>query len=279
MNRTKTYLLSLFSLALLTVQAQTIKVNSVQEIETDIPVYYPVIFDNGSKLLVTNFNYTGLSMINLETGEKSILSTAEGAGYNARLSANKKEIVYRENSLKNNRRFTAYKTVSLDGKSKRTLSSAKRTFDPKVIAEEKTYAVSEDLKIALYHNGVKTVLAPNGENYRYIWPSVSPDGKKILYTVSGVGTFICDLDGKNIVSLGILRAPKWVNDNWAVGMNNSTVNYITKSSLVMAKADGSYHQTITTPDIVAMYPSAEGNKIAFSTDTGSIYIMDISINE
>lgn len=279
MNSPKIYLFTILVSITSIIQAQTVKVTHLQEIKTDTPAYYPILFDNGHKLLITNFNYKGLSMIDLHSGEESVLSTAEGAGYNIHISTDKSRIIFREYSIKNNRRFTAIQSVAIDGSSKQMLAPAQRTFNPRTLMTNDCFAISENLQIALYQNGEKTLLTPNGDDKQYIWPSVSPDGKKILYTVSGIGSFICDLNGKNPVSLGILRAPKWFNNQWVVGMNNATTNYVTTSSLIIAKIDGSYRQALTPPDITAMYPSVEGNQIAFNTDMGRLYIMDISIHE
>lgn len=241
MKKINYLLLSLFLSGAASLYAQPVSVRSMEKIDTKGAAYHPVLADNGKKLLVTSENYTGLQEVNIATAESRILSTESKAGYNVKLSADK--------NVK------------------------------KLVKRADVYAVSEDLKIAVYKDGKKTVLTPNGAERRYIWPSVSPDGSKIVYTVSGVGTYVCNIDGTEPVALGILRAPNWVNNEWVVGMNNSTVNYVTKSSIDMVKTDGSNRQTLTPENIVGMYPSAADGKIAFSTENGEVYVMEIEINE
>ena len=241
MKKIKYLLSAMFLFGTVSILAQPVSVRLMEKLNLSGPAYHPVLADNGKKLLVTSENYTGLQEVDLSTAESRVLSTAPKAGYNLKLSA--------------------------AGNVRKLMKRAD------------VYAVSEDFKISVYKNGVKTVLAPNGADRRYIWPSVSPDGTKVLYTVSGVGSFICNIDGSAPTALGILRAPNWVNDNWVVGMNNSTVNYVTKSSIDIVKSDGSYRQTLTPEEIVGMYPSASDGKIAFSTDSGEVYVMEIEINE
>jgi len=125
------------------------------------------------------------------------------------------------------------------------------------------------------------VLTPNGEDKSYFWASVSPDGKHIVYTTATEGTFVCGIDGKNPISLGKLNAPKWINNQWVVGMDDKdNHDFVISSVLVAATIDGKVRQTLTTPLIpIAMYPSAspDGKNIAFNTDNGKIYIMNINI--
>lgn len=254
---------------------QNVEVGTMKKIETGSPAYYPILLDDG-RMLTTSSDYTGLVLTDLQNGQSRVLSSASGAGYNVRVSADKKNVIYQECSYTTGKRMTGYSSYALDNGVSRRLQAPQRS---RSVNLGGVYAVSEDLKISVYRNGQKTVLAPNGEHRRYIWPSVSPDGKKLLYTVSGVGTYVCNIDGTSPVSLGILRAPKWVSDSWVVGMENTTTEETSVSVVVMSKIDGSCRQTLTPSSVVAMYPSATEHCVAFSTDKGEVYCMEISINE
>src|SRR5690606_32122909 len=59
----------------------------------------------------------------------------------------------------------------------------------------------EDSKIAMYINNEKRILQPLGKG-NYIWPSLSPDKTKLLFTLAGTGTFVSDLQGNIIAELG-----------------------------------------------------------------------------
>jgi len=134
--------------------------------------------------------------------------------------------------------------------------------------------------MVLYRGNSRTVLTPNGENASYIWPSISPDGKRIAYVAAGKGTFVCDITGKNISFLGKLNAPQWINNQWIVGMNDiDNGEVLLSSSLVAATIDGKVYQKLTTSDLIAMYPavSPDGKVIAFNTANGDLYLLNIII--
>lgn len=234
-------LISIFLVCPLFAVAQTVEVKSLQKVDLPQPAFHPVLTDGGSKMLTTAADYSGLQEVDLLTGKITVISKEEKAGYNLQSSKDKK---IREK-----------------------------------IQAQPVYAVSENLKISIYGKGGKRVLTPNGDDCRYIWPSVSPDGTKLLYTVSGKGTYVCGIDGSNPVALGILRAPEWVDNEWVVGMNNVSTNRIVKSSVDIVKADGTCRQTLTPESIVATYPSAAGSRVAFCTESGDVYVMEISINK
>ncbi len=62
------------------------------------------------------------------------------------------------------------------------------------------------------------VLAPNGDDASYFWASVSPDGKHLVYVTARYGTFVCDINGENVRSMGRMNAPKWLDNNHVAGM-------------------------------------------------------------
>lgn len=221
--------------------AQDVVVSSLQKVDLSEKAYHPVLTSQGN-LLVTSEDYSGLKLYDLATGTMKEMSASRKSGYNL-------------------------------------FQSSDMRVRKMVLPENQNYAVSDNLKIAVYVDGKKHILTPNGNDRRYIWPSLSPDGKRIVYTVSGVGTYVCGVDGSNPVALGILRAPKWFGNDRVVGMVNEQTGGVTKSSIEMVKADGTGRQTLTPETIVGMYPSVSGNRIAFATDKGEVFLMEVEINE
>ena len=125
-------------------------------------------------------------------------------------------------------------------------------------------------------NGKTTNIDPQGRS-SYLWPALSPDGKKIVYYAAYLGCFVCNLDGSNPVSLGNLRAAKWLDDNTVVGMRDAdNGDYVTESVVLAKSLDGK--ETKLTPEtMIAMYPTAtaDGKKVAFSTVQGEVYVINL----
>ena len=139
----------------------------------------------------------------------------------------------------------------------------------------------ENRKMVLYNNGNRTELTPNGAELSYIWASISPDNKNIVYTAAGKGTYVCSVTGKNVTSLGKLSAPSWAGNKFVVGMDDrDDGEKLISSSLVISSIEGKLRKTLEIPaGINAMYPSAskDGSRIAFNTDRGEVYLMQVEL--
>lgn len=259
------------------------------------------ISPDGSYLLVTNSANKGLAKFDLATSQSQVLSTAPGAGFDAQISQDGKTVVYRENS------FTAnhLRKVALNSKNLATgevTNLVAPTRDLQGVAVEGTTAnvvnngkfsakglngakavkapvlSINNRQLMITKDGKTSVFSPNGQQFSYIWQSVSPDATKALYFVCGVGAFVCDLDGSNIKSLGLVRAPQWYDNNTIVGMQDKdNGEYILSSKVVAVTLDGTM-QTLTSDDVIAMYPYASPatGKIAFSTPAGEAYIINVN---
>lgn len=209
--------------------AQTITTGPMTRVMTDKAAFYPQLTQDGTTVLVTEQNYTGLTSIDLTTGKAQVLSTAPRAGRNA-------------------------------------VSSPVRT--------------NQNLQIELTLNGQTTILTPNGADQRYLWPQLSPNGTKLVYGVSGVGTYVLDLTTQATTFVGKMRAARWFNDQWLVAMQDQDDGYeVTASVLVMTNLDGSVQQKLTDDSVKAMYPSAQAGRVAFNTAEGEVYVMTVSINQ
>ncbi|MDR3287251.1 MAG: hypothetical protein LBT27_07405 [Prevotellaceae bacterium] len=295
-------LLVLIGLIGQTVFAQQVEVKSINLLKgTESGGYHFAVYSpKGTYLLTSSANYTGLKQIMLETGEVKIITQEPGAGYGVKISADESTILFTKTEFINNLRYTSLYQYSLVNKSVTKVESTSRekltpaftqnepmfVKGKNLVKNAKTAAVTpfiniEDKKMVLYSSNTSKILTPNGENESYFWASVSPDGKHIVYTVAAKGTFVCNIDGSNVVSLGKLGAPVWLNNQWIAGMDSKDDGTkVLSSTIVIATIDGKVRQTLSTPSIkIAMYPAAspDGKQIAFETENGEIYLMNINI--
>jgi Tol biopolymer transport system component len=295
-------LLLLLVLSVQTTFAQTIQVTTVSPIKTGESggMYHPVFSPTGEYLICSSENYNGLKMLSFFDRQVKTLTTEKGAGYGVKISSDGKTIAFRKNELINHRLFYSVKLYSVSDEKQQQLIAPTReplavgfsSNKPLVIKNRQLIKSQsstgeivpvitvEDRKMVLYRGNLRTVLTPNGENASYIWPSISPDGKRIAYVAAGKGTFVCDITGKNISFLGKLNAPQWINNQWIVGMNDiDNGEVLLSSSLVAATIDGKVYQKLTTSDLIAMYPavSPDGKVIAFNTANGDLYLLNIII--
>ena len=288
----KKLLISVFSMcAAVVCSAQLLTVDSQVKVATgDLLPNKAVLSPDGTKVLVDDNVKAGLSIIDLATSEVKQVSPT-GYSYEMRFNGDGSQVAFRENTMKGHLRYQSAKAVDLATGATTELVAPTRDLNAVSVAGNNVVAVEKGklkgLKSspvpvvsinrgALYLtvNGKTTNLSPNGvQGESYLWPSVSPDGKHIVYYRAAYGCYICDIEGKNPVRIGTIRAPQWIDNSTIVGMVD---NYNgSESYLIASNLDGSVKQRLTDDSVVAMYPTVAAGRIAFTTPAGELYIMNI----
>lgn len=302
MKTTKT---GLFLLVFLSgyLSAQTITVSNRYEMSGNSKGFYPTFNINGDKLLFSSDSFNGLSMYDLNTKAVKVINNDAGAGYEPLFDAQDSKVFYRKTTFDNGRRMDAVESFELSSNKKTQMLSPQRDLKQArnfhngfiVTANRKllkstfgqttkampVYVTTQDLKIYLYKDAKFQILNPlNEPESRYLWVSLSPSGKMILFTAAGKGTYVCDLSGKILAKLGYLNAPVWYDDNYVVGMQDKDDGHVTTASkIIIMSINGKSKAQVSTSDEIAMYPtaSAKGAKIAYNTINGEIQIVEIGI--
>ena len=299
-RKTWLFLLVVLSTAL---SAQTINVSNRTQMQLTTKAYYPVLSPKGDKLLFTSDGYNGLFLYNLADKKQLEISKDAGAGYEPLFDAQEAKIFYRKTSFENKLKMDAIESFEIAKSNKtlvlqpqRDLKQARNFNNGFVVTANRqllkmtfgknkqalpVYVTTQDLKIHLYKEAKFSILNPlNQPESRYLWVSLSPNAKMILFTAAGKGTYVCDLSGKIISSLGYLNAPVWYDDNYVVGMQDKDDGQmITSSKILMFSVNGKVKAEISAANEIAMYPTAAGkaSKVAYNTLDGKIMLVDIQI--
>lgn len=260
------------------------------------------ISGQGDFLLLTADDNSGLTKLDLSTGKTQNITRAAGAGYDARVSPDGKRVVYRENSFTSGHlRMVSLRSINLGSGQSRELVAPTRNlqgvginnqaalpvtrgqvtakgFEGKVSDKSGVVLSINNRQLMISRNGKTRNLSPNGKDKSYLWPSLSPDGTKILYYVGAEGAFVCNLDGSNVKPLGMMRAPQWWDDSIVVGMYDQDDGEFVYASRIVATNLKGDKQALTPDSLIAMYPkvSAQAGKIAFSTPDGKAYIINVT---
>ena len=262
--------------------------------------FNPILNVDGDKLLYTTSGFSGLNLVDLKTNAVVEISKDAGSGYEPQFSTDNSKVFFRKTIFENNRRFNAVQSYDLKTKINIELLAPQRllnkiyplnngviAFSGKNIlratatksnATPVVVSANEDLKIMLYNGKISYLNPLNMPEPRYIWVSLSPDSKKILFTAAGKGTYICDLNGKILSSLGSVNAPVWFNDNFVVAMEDKDDGHrVISSKIVMISVAKKTKTDISLPSEIAMYPTASGkvNRIAYHTENGDIEVVDV----
>ena len=292
----------LFAMALgfsMSAMGQVLNVTSIEKVNLPEQAAVAAISPQGDYLLLTSATNQGLTKFDLTSGQRQTLSNAPSAGYNVKISPDGQTVVYREGSFNNKHlRMSSLKSVNLATGASQVLVKPTRDLQGYAVDATSAAAVNKGKysskaignakaqklpvlsinkgQLMITVNGKTRKLSPNGDQYSYMWASMSPDGTKVLYYQAAHGTYVCDLDGNNVRKVGKMRAPVWYDDNTVVGMMDlDDGEFIYASTLVAATLDGKT-QTLTGDATLAMYPHAAAGKIAFSTPAGEAYIINVT---
>ena len=279
--------------------AQLVNVTSIDKVNIPENAANKVaaISPQGDYILVTTDHNQGLTKYDLATGATQVVTQAQGAGFDTKISSDGKTIVYREKTTKNRLQMTAVKSMNLETGAEQQI--VKSTRDLQGVAIEGNTAVAmnkgkmskkaldegkpqvnapvlstQNFKMYITRNGKTTEFMPAG-NYRYIWTSMSPDASKALFYCSGKGAYVCNVDGSGLKALGDVQAPKWMSNDMVVGMTTTDDGEVfTSGEIVVLDLNGT-KQVLTSEDVVALYPLPAQGKIVFSTPTGEAYIINL----
>ena len=277
----KKILLLVVALVSVMASAQVLEVASVEKlnIPQNADSKIVVIAPDGTYVLISSQTNKGLQRFDLVSENVTKLTDAEGAGFGVEISADSKNVTYREvtyaadhsrmATLVSQDMATAQKTTLVKSTRDMQRARSRQAVSPVVFIQ------NGELMITV--GTMSKVLSPNGQGRSYLWPSLSPDGTKVLYHLAGNGTWVCNVDGTNAKRIGSFRAPKWYNNNVVVGMSDlDNGHVVTSSEIVVYTLDGK-NQVLTNNAIMAMYPyvSADGKKIVCSTPNGEAYLINL----
>ena len=272
--------------------AQGIEVISTKALTLDGQgVFLPKISPKGDCVLVTNEDMSGLKKFDLATGKLTTITNDRSAGFNAQFSEDGSTVIYRKSEYKGKLRYSSLNSVNLEGvtvKGGTVLAVNNGKLISKRIAGKKLKNLPaipsiKNSQLYITIDGKTKQLSPNGTNVGYLWPSVSPDGGKLLYyVIDEAKAYVCNIDGTNPVSLGTLRAPVWLGNDWVVGMvDYDNGEIVTYSQIFAVTSQGTHRTALTDQSKICMYPSAsdDASKIVYTTQNGEIFLMNVATSK
>ena len=294
-------IISIMLLSITIITAQTISIERTYQL-MEQKGFHPKFNLNGEMLAFTTESYVGLHVFNL--ADKSIVKVSEepGAGFQPVFSNNNERVFYKNIVYESRLRKDGVKSFDLSSKKSTEMLDPRRNLkQPQafhngfmVYADTKLlkattgrtalpaseYVWSDGSNLNIFRDNKIFILNPVRNANGYVWASLSPNRKMILFTAAGQGTFVCDLEGRIIARLGYLNAPVWYDDNFVVGMQDKDDGHqILESTILMKSLDGKAEKILSATDQIAMYPTAAANKVAYNTSRGEIFVVELNINK
>ena len=255
---------------------------------------------DGKTVYYTASDFNGIWAYSIAGGKSVQITSDRGSGYGFSLSPDGARIAWRRtlSGALPGERLQEVVVRDIAGGTPSVLSSGKSISLPSFVRTDVVYSVGndvqgvtvgilpegvvavlgiEDTKIAILRNGMKSLIDPLGSG-SYIWPSLSPDGSKLLAYEMDRGAFIADPDGNIPLKIGRRDAPVWTRDGkWIIYMADKDDGHAIRSSeIAWVSPDGKLSGNLTSsPGVTEMYPdcSPVEDAIVCSTLEGSILVI------
>lgn len=310
-KRTVIFLMILIMTSVLLAQQGKIEVQGIKTLTMpqEGPFFFPKLTPDGERVLFSGPRFYGLYLMDLRSGKMETLNRDNGAGYEYQINNDGQYVLYRSIQFLNKRKYYTLKKQNLNTKKIQIIERDVRDLTPPRIVQnralylkngqpqmveiipslqkQKTDEVKsvfiQNRKIVLITDGDEKILTPLGEGI-YIWPRLSPDGQRIVFTYAGDATYICDLDGNILAKIGYANAPVWSSDGkWIAYMvDHDDGERFTDSDIFVSSADGKEKFRITnTPNVIEMYPNwgSRLSKLVFASNKGQIFLATLKIEQ
>lgn len=258
---------------LATVGAYALTVGNSTPVCTDCTGHNPVISADGKTLLISADDHTGLSAINLADGKISVIDTAGGAGFHPVFSTDGTTVYYRTANLIDGLMHRDLRSFNLATNAAEQLDSYTREdIDMDAEAGKANYAIADYKTIKRVCNGIETTVSPLADAHSYLWASLSPDGKHMLFVEPFKGVYIAAADGsspRRIAAKGDF--PAWASNNIVVYTVSHDDGYVILDSTLKATDittgettdltgnDVVVGESTAAPDGTVIYTTVEGN--------------------
>lgn len=257
----------------------------------------PRFSPDGSRIFLTTAGYRGIWRFTPATRALEPVCDDAGAGYGFTVSPDGNRVAYRRTleGLPMNRRVQEVVEVDLSSGEQVIMASGRDLptpiyagdrvlFDPSGAQKSMVPAMVqgnavlgiEDTRIAAVVNGTSVRLDPY-RNGSYLWPSLSPDGTRLVAYEMSRGMFVADLAGNVLAEFGRCDAPVWMRGGrWIVFMREKNDGQqITGSDIYCIASNGGAAIRLTDTPAIELMPvcSPVDDRILVCTPTGEILVL------
>ena len=259
--------------------ASALTAGKAMKIENISGAWHPMLSPDTKTLVFSTEDHTGLNCLDIESGDLTIVDDSKGAGFAPVFSADGKKVYYRTAALVDglmNRDVRAY-TIG-DNDATAVQGMTRKDIDMHAQAGFTTYATAHYDHIDLTVNGVTKEIRPLAEKaHSYLWASLSPDGKRLVFNEPFSGVYIADADGSSPRKIaGRGDYPAWVSNSAIVYVDAHDDGYQTTEAVLKAyDVDEDITISVTQKDMIVSEVSAVRGKVAFATADGGLYLVNV----
>lgn len=259
--------------------AFALTVSPAEKVATGSAGHNPLLSPDGTILLYSAVDHTGLNAIDLNTNKITRLDDAPGAGFAPVFSTDGKTVVYRTAALVDGLMYRDVRTVEVENGTGRRLAPMSRdAADLAQYAGHTDYVFANTNHIDIVRDGKTTQIKPLDDAHSYLWASMSPDGTKLLFVEPFKGVFVADANGSNPVRIALKGDfPAWAGNNYITFTESHDDGYvILDSTLKVYDLSTGVTLNLTADDVkVGESTSAANGTVVYSTLEGEIFKITI----
>ncbi|MCM1032398.1 MAG: hypothetical protein NC405_01440 [Odoribacter sp.] len=250
-----------------------------QRLDIETGAFHPVLSPDGSTLLYSALDHTGLKALDMTTGTVTVIDAGASAGFQPVFSASGRQVYYRTASTVDGLLYRDVRSYDFEGRKVRTLAKPSRRDENLVAMAGDNYAYASFSAIEVFTDGVKSLVSPVTDAHSYQWASLSPDGSRLAFSEPFQGVFVSKADGSEPVKLldkGDYVA--WAGPNTVIAVVSHDDGYvILDSRLVMVNTATGIMNYITGEDIKVSEATASATgMVIFSDLDGNMYSLNIN---
>ncbi len=252
--------------------------NAAQKVNLPHGSHHPVLSPDGTVLLYSTLDHTGLKSLDMVSGEVTTIDETMAAGFRPVFSLDGKKIFYTTASRVNKMMMTDARSYDMTSRKVSELAKPSRQRVKLMSIDRSTYAVDDFEHIDVCVNGKKNEISPIADAHTYEWASLSPDGTKLLFSEPFSGIYVSNLDGSNTRKVAKQGAyPCWVDDDNFVFVDakNDGYSVIEAKAVLVNIVDGSIAD-LTGADVIVeeVTASFKTGAIVYSTLEGEFYMLN-----
>lgn len=272
-------LLSTFFTAAIAGSAVALTVTPAVKISTGSAGHNPVLSPDGTTLLFSAVDHTGLKALDMNTEKITVLDDAPGAGFSPVFSTDGKSVVYRTAELVDGLMYRDVRSFDISNRIGRQLAPPSREdVDLRAQSGHTEYVFADYNHIDVVRDGKVSEISPLADAHSYLWASLSPDGSKLLFVEPFDGVYVSETDGTNPVCIAKKGDfPAWAGNNiitFTVSHDDGYV--ILDSTLKVYDLSTGVTLDLTPADVKVGESTASANgTVVYSTLEGEIYKITI----
>lgn len=264
--------------ALLTGTALAAAAATPRQIAVEPGAYHPVLSPDGTTLLYSGADHTGLKALNLADGTVTVIDRGVSAGFMPVFSADSRRVYYRTATTVDGLLYRDVRMYEAGGTSSVVSQPSRRQADLHAYGND-TYVYSDFDKIQVVRGAEKTVIRPVADAHTYQWATLSADGTTVAFTEPFKGVYVCRADGSGLTKV-LDRGDyiSWAGPETIIAVVSHDDGYvILDSSIVAVNTVTGEQRTVTPADIkVSEATAIADGTVVFSDLDGNMYTLNIN---